>query len=199
MKKSMLRHMILNAGCNLVWNHIHDFKIERRSSGSSIWNHQYDFRPKLHDTKFNYHFISSILPAICIGNSMICSGIYHKYHEWYFEIVMYIISWAVKWVKFETIWNITSGIHAKYHVQFMLLFVYTTLRKSLVIFTCRYFKLSRNTTALSQSNCRHFSCSSIRFVTLNKIWKQFGCAVLMFLFHWLGKRRDLEQKMVWFV
>ena len=149
--------MILNAGCNLVWNHIHDFKIERRSSGSSIWNHQYGFRPKLHDTKFNYHFISSILPAICIGNSMICSGIY-----------------------------------AKYHVQFMLLFVYTTLRKSLVIFTCRYFKLSRNTTALSQSNCRHFSCSSIRFVTLNKIWKRFGCAVLMFLFHWLGKRRDLE-------
>ena len=113
--------------------------------------------------------------------------------------LLYIISWAVRRVKFETIWNITSGIYAKYHVQFMLLFVYTTLRKSLVIFTCRYFKLSRNTTALSQSNCRHFSCSSIRFVTLNKIWKRFGCAVLMFLFHWLGKRRDLEQKMVWFV
>ena len=27
---------------------------------SSIWNHKYDFRPKLHDTKFNYHFITSI-------------------------------------------------------------------------------------------------------------------------------------------
>ena len=43
----------------------------------------------------------------------------------------------------------------------MLLFVYTTTRKRFVIFTCRYFKLSRNTTALSRSNCRNFSCSSI--------------------------------------
>ena len=43
----------------------------------------------------------------------------------------------------------------------MLLFVYTTTRKRFVIFTCRYFKLSRNTTALSQSDCRNFSCSSI--------------------------------------
>ena len=25
---------------------------------------------------------------ICIGNSMICSDIWHKYHEWYFEIVI---------------------------------------------------------------------------------------------------------------
>ena len=30
-----------------------------------------------------------------------------------------------------------------------------------VIFTCRYFKLSWNTSALSQSNCRNFSGSSI--------------------------------------
>ena len=27
-----------------------------------------------------------------------------------------------------------------YHVQIMLLFVYTTTRKGFVIFTCRYFK-----------------------------------------------------------
>ena len=58
-------------------------------------------------------------------------------------------------------WNITSGIYAKYHVQIMLLFVYTTTHKRFVIFTCRYFKLSGNTTALSQSNCRIFSCSSM--------------------------------------
>ena len=31
--------------------------------------------------------------------------------------------------------NITSGIYTKYHVQIMLLFVYTTTRKSFVIFT----------------------------------------------------------------
>ena len=44
----------------------------------------------------------------------------------------------------------------------MLLFVYTTTRKRFVIFTCRYFRLSWNTTALSQSNCRNLSCSGIR-------------------------------------
>ena len=47
----------------------------------------------------------------------------------------------------------------------MLLFVYTTTSKRFVIFTCRYFKLSRNTTALSQSNCRNFSCCSINVTT----------------------------------
>ena len=46
----------------------------------------------------------------------------------------------------------------------MLLFVYTTTRKRFVIFTCRYFKLSWNTIALSQSNCRNFSCSSLNRV-----------------------------------
>ena len=43
----------------------------------------------------------------------------------------------------------TSGIYAKYHVQIMLLIVYTTTLKSFVIFTCSYFKLSWNTTALT--------------------------------------------------
>ena len=92
---------------------------------------------------------------VCIGNSMICGDIWHKYHEWYFEMVIRNL---------RQFWNITSTIYAKYHVQIMLLFVYTTTRKGFVIFTCRYFKLSRNTTALSQSNCRNFSWSSI------KIW-----------------------------
>ena len=43
------------------------------------------------------------------------------------------------------------------------LFVHTTTRKRLVIFTCRYFKKAENTytTALDQSNCRNFSCRSI--------------------------------------
>ena len=62
-------------------------------------------------------------------------------------------------------WNITSGVYAKQHVQIMLLFIYTTFRKSYLIFTCRYFKLSWNPTALSQSNCRNFSCSRITFFT----------------------------------
>ena len=38
-----------------------DYKIRRAHSVSSIWNHKYDLRPKLHDTKFNYHFIKAIL------------------------------------------------------------------------------------------------------------------------------------------
>ena len=58
--------------------------------------------------------------------------------------------------------------YAKYHIQIMLLFVYTTTCKRFVIFTYRYFKLSWNTTALSQSNCSNFSCSSITQV---KFWK----------------------------
>ena len=58
-------------------------------------------------------------------------------------------------------WNVTSGIYAKYHIQIMLSFVYTATHKRLVIFTCRYFKLRWDTTALSQPNCRNFSCSSI--------------------------------------
>ena len=86
---------------------------------------------------------------------MICSDIWHKYHKWYFEIVR-SNCWNLR-----QFWNITSGTYVIYHVQIVLLFVYTTTHKSFVIFTWRYFKLSWNTTALSQSNRRHFSCSSI--------------------------------------
>ena len=53
---------------------------------------------------------------------MVSSDIWHKYHKLYFKY--------------------TSGIYAKYHVQIMLLFVYTTTRKRFVIFSCTYFKLS---------------------------------------------------------
>ena len=98
--------------------------------------------------------------CICIGNSMIVSDIWHKYHEWYFEIGIRKGEWNLR-----QFWNITIGIDAKYHVQIMLLFVYTTTIKRFVIFTFRYFKLSWNTTALSQSNCRNFSCSTIMHKT----------------------------------
>ena len=84
---------------------------------------------------------------------MISGDIWHKYGEWYFEIVIRNL---------RQFWNITSGIYAKYQVQIMILFVYTTTRKRFVIFTCRYFKLSWNTTTLSQSNWRHFSSSSLK-------------------------------------
>lgn len=47
----------------LVWNHLRDFKTGRARSASTIWNHKYDFRSKLHDTTFNYHFITVILKS----------------------------------------------------------------------------------------------------------------------------------------
>ena len=100
-----------------------------------------------------------------IGNSMICSDIWHKYHEWYFEIVIRNYEPLGEW-NLRQFWNITSGICAKYHVQIMLLFVYTTTNKSFVISTRRYFKLSWNTTALSQTNSRNISCRSIITVIL---------------------------------
>ena len=75
--------------------------------------------------------------------------------------------------------NVTSGIYAKYHVQIMLLFVYTTTRKRFVTFTCRYFKSSWNTTALSQSNYRNFSCSSINNVIR---YMPFKCVCTFYLF-----------------
>ena len=36
-------------------------------------------------------------------------------------------------------------------------------------FTCRYFKLNKNTTAVSQSNCRNFSCSKCNYRILRPI------------------------------
>ena len=39
-----------------------------------------------------------------------------------------------------------------------------------VIFTCRYFKLSWNTSALSQSYCRNFSGSSIIIIIAPLLW-----------------------------
>ena len=41
---------------NLVWNHT-------ARTRDSIWNHECDIRPKLHDMKFNYHFITAILKS----------------------------------------------------------------------------------------------------------------------------------------
>ena len=46
-----------------VWNHARDFKIGLARGASSSWNDKYYFRPKLHDTKFNYHLITAILKS----------------------------------------------------------------------------------------------------------------------------------------
>ena len=89
-------------------------------------------------------------------------------------------------------WNITSGIYAKYHIQIMLLIVYTTNLRRFVIFTCRYFKLSWNTTALSQSNCINFSCSSMRY--------KFACFYLTCRYwHHVNEERLPELSRFWVV
>ena len=33
-------------------------KSDEHAARVSIWNHKYDFGPKLHDTKFSYHYYS---------------------------------------------------------------------------------------------------------------------------------------------
>ena len=65
----------------------------------------------------------------------------------------------------------------------MLLFVYTSTHKGFVIFSFRYFKLSWNTTALSRSNCRNFSCSSIHAQTIlnKKKWGDRNCCAVSLL------------------
>ena len=42
----------------------------------------------------SYKGLSIIFPKTCTGNNMICSDIWHKYHEWYFKIV-------IRWDNFE--------------------------------------------------------------------------------------------------
>ena len=38
---------------------MHDFKIKQARLASLILNNTYNLRPKLHDTKFIYHFITT--------------------------------------------------------------------------------------------------------------------------------------------
>ena len=72
--------------------------------------------------------------AFCIGNSIIFGDIWHKYHQWYFAIVIHNCVVKFEW-NLRQFWNITSGIYAKYHVQIILLFIYTTTCKSFLIFS----------------------------------------------------------------
>ena len=93
--------------------------------------------------------------------SMDSNDICHKYYEWYFKIAK-VVSRAVRGEKFETILKLHEW-YAKYLIQIMLLFVYTTIRKRFLIAqSFGYFKSSWNTTALSQRKWRKFSCSSIK-------------------------------------
>ena len=61
--------------------------------------------------------------SICIGNSMICSDIWHKRPQVIFENCFTSFHEPLsEWI-LRQFWNIASGNNAKYHVQIMLLFV----------------------------------------------------------------------------
>ena len=75
------------------------FQIERARSVSSIWNHKYDFRPKLHDTRFNYHFITSILKS-------------PKYRTWQVQI-FYCCSTELVWNEIHPFFFLGGGGESK--------------------------------------------------------------------------------------
>jgi len=75
--------------------------------------------------------------SFCIGSSMVCSDIWHKYLTSDILKLLYVISRAVRRVKFVTI--------LKYHEWYLCQISRTnhaTSRKRYEIFTGRYFKLS---------------------------------------------------------
>ena len=135
-------------------------------SGRLIWHFHIDHNAACLLLQILHNHCFQFLLGVSIGNSMICI--------WYLAYIPLVIFQNClkfhlpncSWNYILQFWNITRGIYAKYHVQIMLLFVYTTTHKRFVIFTCRHFKLNWNTTALSQSNCRNFSCS-ITVVTIS--------------------------------
>ena len=92
---------------------------------------------------------------------MICSDtcIWHKYLD--ISKLLHVISRAVRRVKFETILKYYKRYLCQISCTNHAIICYTTTYERFVIFTWRYFKLSWNTTALSQSNCRNFSGSII--------------------------------------
>ena len=94
-------------------------------------------------------------------------NIWHKYHDWYFKIVIRNLIWD----DFE-ISRVVLMPNITYKSCYYLFIPLPA--KGFVIFTCSYFKLSWNTTALSQWNLSNFSCSSIRKITLPRSWGKWG-------------------------
>ena len=67
-----------------------------------------------------------VFPFICIGNSIVCSDVWQLFGintKSDISELLYVYKYII-----------TSGIYAKYHVQIMQLFVYTTTRKDYAIF-----------------------------------------------------------------
>ena len=89
-------------------------------------------------------------------------------------------------------WNITSGIYDKYHVQIMLLFVYTTTCKRFVIFRCMVMVaigrwsqrevwlqiLTQNTCKLPTLAVTFHSCQADQHPAINQ-----SCCLILFQQH----------------
>ena len=106
------------SGMHLVWNHTRDFKIGRASSASSTWNHKPDLRSKLHDTKFNYHFITAIFSQnqyfIDRAAGSLKSGSKKAFY------IFYIVTKSKKdyisfciWNRNDAIWNMNDAIYER--------------------------------------------------------------------------------------
>ena len=58
----------------LLMRRVH-FGLKSYAWASSIWNHKYDLRPKLHDTKFDYQFITAILKS----QNSVCTSLFQAF------------------------------------------------------------------------------------------------------------------------
>ena len=109
---------------------------------------------------------------------MICSDIWHKYHKWYFEIVIrnFTSRQASEiWDNFE----ISRVVFMPQNITYKSCYYMFILLPWKVLYFSHvgYFKLSWNTTALNQSNRRNFLCSSIKVKNkgnkTKEFWKHF--------------------------
>ena len=98
--------------------HTRDFKIGRVSSASSTWNHKSDLRSKLHDTKFNYHFITAIFSQNQYFIDRVAGSLRNQKRitsHFVFETEM--VRYRVKMVRFlnrnDAIWNMNEAIYKR--------------------------------------------------------------------------------------
>ena len=108
--------------------------------------------------------------------------------------LLYVISRAVRQVKFETIlkyqkWYLCQISRTNHAI--ICLYYYP---QKVCNFTCRYFKLSWNTTALSQSDCRNFSCRSISTLTLIAPTSTYKFFTLIFIYFPRDNLREFNRR-----
>ena len=119
----------------------------------------------VHSFKQYYGMLFSHVKILCFRAK--AELVFHRclYNKAWF-VVIFAINTTSDISKLLWIWDSFEISRIRYlcqiSLQIMLFFVYSTTLKRLVIFTRRYFKLSWNTTVLSQSSCRNFSCNSIK-------------------------------------